>query len=504
MTEPEKAEVKEELEPEKGEEKEAEKKAAALKQEREERKDKAQAHWSRKVDEVRGYLKDQIAAEEEAKQQKKQQADEIARRARKGTPTGEEQEGKMVQLIEAASFTKAKVEVLTGQASEAAARSEEARLEVVAASAAALAQKADERSGKRQKLLSSYFKSPDKKEGELFTDPSAFLDARGKGRKKPLTLEEARRASEKMQTDKDLMDAWQRQQEAEKVAAEAKRAQKVAEREAGRVQKALVQVGKQETRGRKGKQETLVCEPEAGKSKAKLLSEIAKISDTGRKRKDLLPRKRQKLTELIDLEVSKDEHRLGKTFWQRMVKETGYTEFILKGLITPKGRETTEKRMAARKRGKKRYWKRILDYHSQGMRETQGILKGGPLKPVKEQLKNWCDVEVGLGHDLSGDDLLDQYQLEVEELSFNLAKEEDQWAPSLLRLPEAEIDDPELQALITEISSKREMLKTARSFLETGLGTKQAKAYHKQQLLCFCDVVERKPDLVFPMSEAGE
>ena len=65
------------------------------------------------MEQVREYLKDQVAAEEEAKQQKKQQADEIARRARKGRPTGEEQEGKMVQLIEAASFTKAKVEALS-------------------------------------------------------------------------------------------------------------------------------------------------------------------------------------------------------------------------------------------------------------------------------------------------------------------------------------------------------------------------------------------------------
>ena len=49
---------------------------------------------------------------------------------------------------------------------------------------------------------------------------------------------------------------------------------------------------------------------------------------------------------------------------------------------------------------------------------------------------------------------------------------------------------------------KREKLTEAQSFKSRGLGSKQMRAYHKLMLLMYCEVVERKPDLVFPMSTA--
>ncbi len=54
---------------------------------------------------------------------------------------------------------------------------------------------------------------------------------------------------------------------------------------------------------------------------------------------------------------------------------------------------------------------------------------------------------------------------------------------------------------VAAITKQKEVLKAARSFLEKGLKTPQARLYHKQQILQFCEVVERKPDLVFPMTE---
>ena len=108
-----------------------------------------------------------------------------------------------------------------------------------------------------------------------------------------------------------------------------------------------------------------------------------------------------------------------------------------------------------------------------------------------------------LGHDLGGADLIDQYSLEVEECVFKLAKEEKTWDAYLDEVNK-EGGQEQVQKRLQEVSTKREMLQAGRSFLEKGLGSKQAQAYQKQQLLNFCEVVERKPDLVFPMSEAGE
>ena len=210
------------------------------------------------------------------------------------------------------------------------------------------------------------------------------------------------------------------------------------------------------------------------------------------KREDLGPGKRKRLTQLIDIEVSKGEARLGIEFWKRLRKDTSVSIHNLKSLITAEGRQLTEKKLQVRRRGKGRYWRQVLQYRSQGKREMTGEKIGGLLKEEKETLRVWSKKEMDLGHELGGDDLLDQYQLEIEDLIFYLEKEVKEWDA---------LSDEEAREQSVKMSEKTQKLQAAKSFLERGLSRKQTKAYHKQQLLQFCEVVERKPDLVFPITE---
>ena len=61
-------------------------------------------------------------------------------------------------------------------------------------------------------------------------------------------------------------------------------------------------------------------------------------------------------------------------------------------------------------------------------------MRGGILKDEKEKVKAWCKAEMDLGHDLGGDDLLDEYTAKVDDAIFELKLEEAQWA-AFLDLP---------------------------------------------------------------------
>ena len=117
------------------------------------------------------------------------------------------------------------------------------------------------------------------------------------------------------------------------------------------------------------------------------------------------------------------------------------------------------------------------------------------LSEEKEKVKAWCRQEQQRGIELCGEDLLDQYMLEVEDLVFNIdlkVKLEQEKAASR----------GVLQVTREEILSKLELAKYAQAGCTMVSAVKNSAniGYHKETLCHFCDVVERKPDLVFPMT----
>ena len=304
------------------------------------------------------------------------------------------------------------------------------------------------------------------------------------------------------------------------------------------------------------------------------------------------PQERKAITDAMDAQLAQDG-REGKEFWEAASIEHNLAVTQLKNLLTDAGRKKTKKGMlAAATRGRKRYWQTLLRYRSTGQRQPREDLLGGPLKKEKEAVKAWCKEEMSQGNDVSGADLLYQYESEVEDFLHRLKVEREakvaceQLAEALKaekakraleakraqgeeKQPEAEgaqrVEEPqpeiytgrllsqieadEKEALVAqarlsallgkpeerseaeeqrreakpenqlvewlgekeeeeeestlekEQKEKEDKQREAEKFLETGLLTRQARCYHKQVLLAFCDVVERKPDLVFPITE---
>ena len=201
-----------------------------------------------------------------------------------------------------------------------------------------------------------------------------------------------------------------------------------------------------------------------------------------RSKRELAPKERQEATSFLDKALAQTpEEKRGKEWWKKLAVESGYEERVLKKLDKPDQRELTNVRLSkyARK-GKNRYWMTLLRFKTTGIRKPRDDLHGGKLRACKEKVKDFCKAEMSLGHDLCGYDLLDQYELEVDELVFNLQKIE----PEQI----SEQDKSKLEAGL--------------HFLGTGRVSRQARAFTQQMLLLYCGVVERKPDLVFPMTTA--
>lgn len=169
------------------------------------------------------------------------------------------------------------------------------------------------------------------------------------------------------------------------------------------------------------------------------------------------------------------------------------------------------------------------------MRAKNEDRRGGTLREQKEAVNAWCQLEMSRGHELAGEDLLDQMQLECEDLIFQIENQrkaaealplEDQPATEAAPLggqSEAAQGDEareirtqlmvvnpaaaqkEREQLVEyarkEFLEQEPKLQAAKDFLSKGMHSKQSRLYHKMQLLMHCSVVERKPDLVFPMSE---
>ena len=154
-----------------------------------------------------------------------------------------------------------------------------------------------------------------------------------------------------------------------------------------------------------------------------------------------------------------------------------------------------------------RYWRKLVQRRSQGKRSERLESRGGDLKELKDKVKAFSDKEQALGHDIGGDDLVDQMALEAEEAVWLLEPGEEARNTRLQLLLEKEMFaadkfSKEEKKEMDEIQRQKTLLKACKSFLDAGLSSRQAKLYHKETLLQHCEVVERKPDLVFPMSEA--
>jgi len=258
-----------------------------------------------------------------------------------------------------------------------------------------------------------------------------------------------------------------------------------------------------------------------------------------RERADVSGTVRKQLTVWLEAEAAKGDL-VGKAFWDAAQKETLLSPSLLKGLLTEEGKERTASLCDKNKAGRQRYWRRFCTKGQ--MRKVNEDRKGGLLRGCKRKVREWCEEEMSQGHDLSAQDLLYQYEGEVEELEYQLKKHrkvsECLGEPvPVSEIPEdyeaaeriAEGSNPAQLTSLTDLLAKARTLRegggkmeesegemSARtsdeelrartlhecaSFLTNGMQSKQNRAYHKQNLLSFCGVVERKPDLVFPMTE---
>ena len=174
----------------------------------------------------------------------------------------------------------------------------------------------------------------------------------------------------------------------------------------------------------------------------------------------------------------------------------------LKQLVIVEGREVTAAKLSVLRKGKGRYWRMVVQSRSQGQRATRPDALGGIHRPEKDKVREWLQKEESFGHTPNALDLLDQFQLELEDLIFNLEKEEPAWTAILDKLDSEEAREEGFVEQVEAAAAGREKLASARLLLSRGFASKQNRGYHKQQLLCFTEKVERKPDLIFPMTEA--
>ena len=197
---------------------------------------------------------------------------------------------------------------------------------------------------------------------------------------------------------------------------------------------------------------------------------------------ELAPTERKQITSVLDASLlsASEARKKELAFWNDIAEAAGCSVVQLKALNTPEGREMTKARTQKHLRaGKKRYQASFLKARaSRGIRESTDR-EGGVLRPERLRVKNWCESEQQQGHDVSGWDLLDQLELECEQLVFDL-----QAAAKLAELSKAD----------------KERLLLAESLMEKGLVKSASRCNHKAAILKFCDQVERKPDLVFPMT----
>lgn len=102
---------------------------------------------------------------------------------------------------------------------------------------------------------------------------------------------------------------------------------------------------------------------------------------------------------------------------------------------------------------------------------------------MKKRVKEWCEEELETCQDVSPEDLLYELILEAEDFVFEAGKEQEQQEAGKESLSE----------------DKRKQLEAAIHFL-TFSKTKTGKCYHKEKMLQFCEVVDRKANLVHPMT----
>ena len=67
-----------------------------------------------------------------------------------------------------------------------------------------------------------------------------------------------------------------------------------------------------------------------------------------------------------------------------------------------------------------RYWRCLVERRTQGKRSERVESRGGDLKELKDKVKAFCERELALGHDVAGEDLLDEMSVEAEEAKWLL------------------------------------------------------------------------------------
>ena len=227
-----------------------------------------------------------------------------------------------------------------------------------------------------------------------------------------------------------------------------------------------------------------------GLKQEKLLSKLKRKRSGDHKprvRKDTTRQQREETRAFLDSKLSDLDEKQPWLWWNERAKETKMPVKVMRQLCGEKIRSQDAASKAESRKGRKRYWRRN-ESSTTGMRkkrkftEDASCQEGGLLRPQKMLVKKWAEEEMAENQGLCGNDLLYQFELELEDFIWLLqarAKSEGE---------ERNLTDMEQRKLQAALSSLK------------SCADRTQKGSVKQSLLKFCEVVERRPNLVFPMT----
>ena len=118
----------------------------------------------------------------------------------------------------------------------------------------------------------------------------------------------------------------------------------------------------------------------------------------------------------------------GEAFWQKLCKDTGLTTAMLKRLATDKEQKKLSDwyertKNERNKQGRGRFWKRF-ESKDKGRRIAEGGAAKktfeSPLRPIEEQVKKWSDRELEQGYEISQQDLVDEFETQLQSAVYEL------------------------------------------------------------------------------------
>ena len=196
---------------------------------------------------------------------------------------------------------------------------------------------------------------------------------------------------------------------------------------------------------------------------------------------------RKDLVERLDKMASiSNEHQ--HRFWQNAEEKLGLSRHMLKRFIHPEERTKLQKWLAdhpqRETRGsKRRGWKKFESQDTGCRIAADGGKKKtnqSQFKDQMERVREWSDRQMAMGHDLSGNDLVEEFRLTLESTVFELQETRDRRS-----------------GLLTE--SEERLLQACAQRIEN-VDTRWGFMYTKARLCHECQFTEHNPSNVVPFS----